>query len=178
MLRVDQIETFAEDVVVPPATAEEEKSVRPSMLYSVLPILVSNHLPTISSLRQSLNDVRSRGSHSKSASVTEIPQPETPPPGYSSRPGSGAVTPHSLSAALGEAEFDFTDEASERPESSTSTHPSAFDVHETNTGIRWKYASLGKTGLCHISRDKNAHDIRHKPHGTSIPGVMCTHAKP
>jgi hypothetical protein len=144
MIQLDRIGNLTENVVVPSTTEEEEKSVRPSMLYSVLPVLVSNRLPTINSLRQSLTDARTRTSHQKSTSVTEIPQPETPPPGYSSQPGSGAVTPHSLSAALGETEFDFTDEALERPGSSRSTPPPAFDVHETSTGIRWKYASLGK----------------------------------
>lgn len=122
---------------------EETTSFRPSMLYSVLPTVVSNHLPTIPSLRKSLNDVRNRGLHSKSAPVDELPQPETPPPGYSSMPPSGFVTPHRLSVALGEADIDFGDDASDRPGSSGSALPQSCSAHESSCGIRWKYANLG-----------------------------------
>jgi len=121
----------------------EGNSYRPSMLYSVLPTLVSNHIPTISSLRQSLSDVRNRGAHNKSSSVIEIPQPETPPPSYSSTPQSGSATPNRLSVALEEADLDFSDDVSERPVSSSSAHAPLFDAHEASTGIRWKYATLG-----------------------------------
>jgi hypothetical protein len=124
--------------------ALEENSFRPSMLYSVLPTLVSNRLPTIPSLRQSFHDVRSRGSYSKSNSVTELPQPETPPLGYSSIPPSGSVTPYRLSVALSEADLEFTDDGAERPSSSRSTQPPTFETHEKSTGIRWKYAGLGE----------------------------------
>jgi len=121
----------------------EDTSFRPSMLYSVLPTVVSNHLPTIPSLRQSLNDVRNRGTHSKSASVDELPQPETPPPGYSSIPPSGFVTPHRLSVALGEADVEFVDDELDRPGSSGSALPQPHGAHEGGCGIRWKYATLG-----------------------------------
>ncbi|KAF1833711.1 hypothetical protein BDW02DRAFT_598869 [Decorospora gaudefroyi] len=133
----------------------EDSSFRPSMLWSILPTVVSNRLPAIPSLRQSLIDVRSRSTHSKCNSVTELPHPETPPPGYSSIPPSGSVTPHRLSVALGEAEFDLADNTSERPGSSRSTLPPLFDTPETSTGIRWKYASLGTSLMAQASRESN-----------------------
>ncbi|RYN19669.1 hypothetical protein AA0119_g8433 [Alternaria tenuissima] len=133
----------------------EETSYRPSMLYSVLPTVVSNHLPTIPSLRQSLNDVRNRGSHSKSASVDELPQPETPPPGYSSIPPSGSITPHRLSVALGEADAAFVDDAEDRPGSSGSALPQQYRAQETSTGIGWSYASLGTSLMAQASRESS-----------------------
>lgn len=143
MLRVERAEICTSTLDTPSLMEGEETSFRPSMLYSVLPTVVSNHLPTIPSLRQSLNDVRNRGSHNKSASVDELPQPETPPPGYSSIPPSGSVTPHRLSVALGEADVDFVDDGLDRPGSSRSALPQPHGAHEGGCGIRWKYATLG-----------------------------------
>jgi hypothetical protein len=143
MLRVEHAEISTTTFDTASMMEGEVMSFRPSMLYSVLPTVVSNHLPTIPSLRQSLSDVRYRGSHSKSTSVDEPPQPETPPPGYSSIPPSGSVTPHRLSVALSEADANFVDDAEERPGSSGSTLPQLYRVQETSTGIKWKYASLG-----------------------------------
>jgi len=134
----------------------EGNSYRPSMLYSVLPTLVSNHLPTIPSLRQSFNDVRNRGAHSKSNPVNEIPQPETPPPSYSSTPQSGSATPNRLSVALEEADLDFSDDVSERPVSSSSAQAPLFGAHEASTGIRWKYASLGTSLMAQATRESSA----------------------
>jgi hypothetical protein len=148
----------------------EETSYRPSMLYSVLPTVISNHLPSIASLRQSINDVRNRGSHSKSASVDEIPQPETPPPGYSSTPPSGSVTPYRLSVALGEADVEFVDDGPERPGSSGSALPQPYEAQESSCGIRWKYASLGMEGRsehqpCMLT------SYRNESNGSSIPRI-------
>ncbi|KAI4698739.1 hypothetical protein J4E81_005350 [Alternaria sp. BMP 2799] len=125
------------------------------MLYSVLPAVVSNHLPTIPSLRQSFNDVRNRGTHSKSASVDELPQPETPPPGYSSIPPSGSVTPLRLSVALGEADVELVDDGLDRPGSSGSALPQPHDAHEGGCGIRWKYATLGISLMAQASRESS-----------------------
>lgn len=143
MLRVERAEMPTSTFDTAAIMEGEETSYRPSILYSVLPTVVSNHLPTIPSLRQSLNDVRNRGSHSKSASIDELPQPETPPPGYSSIPPSGSITPHRLSVALGEADAAFVDDAEDRPGSSGSALPQPYRAQETSTGIRWSYASLG-----------------------------------
>ncbi|KAI4624676.1 hypothetical protein J4E83_004352 [Alternaria metachromatica] len=143
MLRVERADICTSTFDTPSQMEGEDTSFRPSMLYSVLPTVVSNHLPTIPSLRQSLNDVRNRGTHSKSASVDELPQPETPPPGYSSIPPSGSVTPHRLSVALGEADVEFVEDGLDRPGSSGSAFPQPHGAHEGACGIRWKYATLG-----------------------------------
>jgi hypothetical protein len=138
------------------AAPMEENSIQPSMLYSVLPTVVSSRLPTIPSLRQSLVDIRGRTSCSKSDTVIELPQPETPPPGYSSMPPSGSITPHRLSAALGGAELDFADDESEGQGSSRAMPLQTFGVEETHSGIRWKYASLGTTLLNQACRESSA----------------------
>ncbi|KAF1845135.1 uncharacterized protein K460DRAFT_311205 [Cucurbitaria berberidis CBS 394.84] len=117
-------------------TIDEQRNVRPSMLYNVLPTMVSNRIPTISSLRQSFNGKR----HGKSKSLTEMLAPSTPPPHYTSRPGSGSVTPNLISAEM---DFDFSDDASERPSSSIGAAPSLFAAYEAKTGVNWKYASSG-----------------------------------
>jgi hypothetical protein len=179
MLRVELPETLATAFDSASLMDLETNSFRPSMLCSVLPAIVSNRLPTIPSLRQSLSDVRTRSSHSKSNSVTELPQPETPPPGYASIPPSGSVTPYRLSVALGEADLDFVDDVSEGPNSPGSTLPLAFDRHET--GIRWQYASLGKETTFETifqttfnAGQKGTNCSRDQPHGPSIPRVECT----
>lgn len=142
------------DSVSPPPM--EDNSVRPSMLYSVLPTVVSSRIPTIPSLRQSLGDVRGRTSCPKSDTVIELPQPETPPPGYSSMPPSGSNTPHRLSAVLGGAEVDFTDDESESQPSSRPMPLQACCPEETHSGIRWKYASLGTTLLNQACTESSA----------------------
>lgn len=145
MLQIDQTESFcAEDNVLP--SIDEQKYIRPNMIYHILPTMVSDRIPTIPWLRKSLNDVRSRSLHSKSPSLTESLQLETPPPGYTSRPGSGSVTPQRLSLALEDADFDLLDDASERPSSSRSALAPPFPGYETTTGINWKYASQGTDG--------------------------------
>jgi hypothetical protein len=122
----------------------EESSFRPSMLYSVLPTVVSSRLPSIPSIRQSLGDVRGRTSYTKFDTAIELSHPETPPPGYSTMPPSGSTTPHRLSAALGDAEVDFADDLSEGQAPSRAMHLQASGAQETRSGIRWRYASLGR----------------------------------
>lgn len=121
----------------------ELKSVRTSMIYQVLPAMVSSHLPTIPSIRRSIGEIRDRRLHSKADSITELPLPVTPPPGYTSRPSSGSASPNRRSIIVGEADLDFSDDASERPGSSMSSNPPPFAAYETKTGISWKHAGQG-----------------------------------
>ncbi|KAH7350459.1 hypothetical protein BKA66DRAFT_476088 [Pyrenochaeta sp. MPI-SDFR-AT-0127] len=147
MLRTEQTRASEADLIDLPVL-KEHNGIRPSMLYNVLPTMVSNRIPTLPSLRGSLSGKR----HSKSQSITELSQPETPPPHYTSRPGSGSVTPHIV---LGEAEFDFLEDGSERPGSSASAVPSLFASYETRTGISWKYASSGISLMTQAYRESS-----------------------
>lgn len=120
----------------------ELKYFRSSMIYQVLPAMVSSHLPTIPSIRRSISEIRDRRLHSKSSSMSELPLPGTPPPGYTSRPSSGTVSPNRRS--LVEPDLDFADDVSERPSSSMSANPPPFAAtYESKTGINWKYAGQG-----------------------------------
>lgn len=121
----------------------ELKNVPTSMIYQVLPGMVSSHFPMIASIRRSISEIRGRRLHSKTNSITELPLPGTPPPGYTSRPSSGSATPNRRPIIAGEAELDFPDDVSERPGSSTSSNPPPFAAYETKTGINWKYAGQG-----------------------------------
>ena len=121
----------------------EFKNARTSMIYQVLPALVSSHLPTIPSIRRSIGEIRDRRLHSKANSISEIPLPGTPPPGYTSRPSSGSATPHRHSLVSGEPDLDFPDDVSDRPGSSMSSNPPPFPTYEAKTGISWKYAGQG-----------------------------------
>ena len=124
--------------------ASELKNIRTSMIYQVLPTMVSSHLPTLPSLRRSIGEIRERGLHSKKNSLSELPLPGTPPPGYTSRPSSGSATPNRRSVVASEVDLDFADELSERPSSSMSSSPPPFAAYETKTGVNWKYAGQGK----------------------------------
>lgn len=121
----------------------EFKNARTSMIYQVLPALVSSHLPTIPSIRRSIGEIRDRRFHSKANSISEIPLPGTPPPGYTSRPSSGSATLHRHSLVAGEPDLDFPDDVSDRPGSSMSSNPPPFPTYETKTGISWRYAGQG-----------------------------------
>ncbi|KAF2628734.1 hypothetical protein BU25DRAFT_338746 [Macroventuria anomochaeta] len=121
----------------------ELKNVRTSIIYQVLPAMVSSHLPTIPSIRRSIGEIRDRRLHSKTSSITEIPLPGTPPPGYTSRPSSGSATPNRHSLLASEPELDFPDDVFERPGSSMSSNPPPFSMYERKTGISWKYAGQG-----------------------------------
>lgn len=125
----------------------ELRNPRTSMIYQVLPTMVSSHLPTIPSIRQSISEMRDRQLHSKTRSITGLPQPGTLPPGYTSRPSSSSATPNRRSLALGDADLDFSDDVSERPGSSMSSDAPAFLAYESKTGINWKYAGQGTNKL-------------------------------
>lgn len=129
------------------ADTADLKNARTSMIYQVLPTMVSSHLPTIPSIRRSIGEIRDRRMHSKTNSITELPQPGTPPPGYTERPGSGSATPNRPSLVVSEADLEFPDDASERPGSSMSSNPPLFSAYEMKTGINWKYASQGTNKL-------------------------------
>jgi hypothetical protein len=125
----------------------ELKNVRTSMIYQVLPAMVSSHLPTIPSIRRSINEIRGRRLHTKTNSISENSLPGTPPPSYTSRPSSGSATPNRQSLIAGETELDFLDDVSERPSSSMSSGPPPFSAYETKTGINWKYAGQGTNAV-------------------------------
>lgn len=125
----------------------ELKNIRTSMIYQVLPAMVSNHLPNIPSIRQSISEIRDRRFHSNTNSISEITLPGTPPPGYTSRPSSGSATPNRYPLVAGEAVLDFSDDISERPDSLVSSVPPSFSAYETKTGINWKYAGQGMDGI-------------------------------
>ncbi|KAH9864432.1 hypothetical protein J1614_010366 [Plenodomus biglobosus] len=137
------------------STFEDAKSTRPSMLYHMLPTVVSNRIPTLPSLRKSLNDARSRASHSKSSSLSEASEPETPPPTYSSKPASGNTTPNRFSLAFAETEFDFSDNVSEQSSSSGGAPAPRLVAHEANSGISWKYASQGRNLISQAHRESS-----------------------
>ncbi|KAF2247918.1 hypothetical protein BU26DRAFT_428910 [Trematosphaeria pertusa] len=111
------------------------------MIYNVLPAVVQNRIPTLPSIRQSLSDIRIRTLHAKHIdAATDISPPATPPPGYTSRPGSARS--HCSSVVSTDGESTLHDDVSERPESLMSTPP-PFSVFESKTGINWKYANQG-----------------------------------
>lgn len=120
-----------------------DKSSRPSMIFAVLPAVVQNRLPTLPSLRHSISEIRERGFHIRTSLAAEHSTPETPPPGYTPRAGSGSVTPSRQSIVSTETEYDFPDNISERPDTSTGLGTPLFGSYETKTGINWKYASSG-----------------------------------
>lgn len=145
-------QTLALDIDSEEATlvdTTELKNARTSMIYQVLPTLVASHLPTIPSIRRSLGEIRERRLHSKTNSINELPQPESPPPGYASRPSSGSATPNRRSLIVGDVGFEFPDDISERPGSSMSSTAPPFSGYETKTGIDWKYAGQGTNPLLH-----------------------------
>lgn len=135
------------------AAIETSESAQPSVLYKVLPTMVSDRLPTLPSLRRSLGGVRSRGAQSKCSLSTDSSQPKTPPPDYSSRPATGTGTPLEVPLAFEEADFDFLDEPSEQ----LGSRDTPFVVHEAITGIRWRFVRQGTEPLHLIARSNGAH---------------------
>ncbi|KAH7135706.1 hypothetical protein B0J11DRAFT_576275 [Dendryphion nanum] len=121
-----------------------EKDIHPSMIYSVLPAVLQNRIPTLPSFRRSISGLHVRPRHAKSASTSSvISLSPSSPPSYSSRPVSGSVTPARTSIVSTDADdIEFRDDASERPESSRSMAP-LFPTPETESGVNWKYASQG-----------------------------------
>lgn len=119
---------------------------KPSMVFNVLPAIVQSRIPTIPSLRRVLSGARSNASSTKRSSYpSEIESPDILPPGSSSRPAS-ARSRSSQGSSLDsfEAEVDFQECVSTRPQSSMSTTPpGSYPVAELSTGINWKYANQG-----------------------------------
>ena len=128
----------------------ERKDLQPSMLYSILPSVIQNRVPTLPSLRRSFSDLRGRSSHTKRVnSSCSIYSPETPPPVYSSR--SGSLCPEQANSITSTDTEDIYvgDNIPERPTSfrSASTLPPPFSMPESETGINWKYANQGTIQL-------------------------------
>jgi hypothetical protein len=116
------------------------KAVQHSVISSMLPAVVQNRIPALPSLRRSILNMRSR---SKGPTIeSDISTPTTPPPGYTSRPTSGTVTPEQESPATSEDELESHSDLSERPNSSRSLPP-PFAPSEVESGINWKYANQG-----------------------------------
>ncbi|KAF1941318.1 hypothetical protein EJ02DRAFT_404790 [Clathrospora elynae] len=135
---------------------EQDRMTTPlSMLYQVLPTMLSYRIPTLPSLLQSLSDARRGRLHGKSNSLTEFPTPETPPPGYSFGPDTGDTTPI---FNFGDTYFDLMDDAPERPGSSRSAAPPLFTTHDMDTGIKWNYASQGISLMTHAYRESSVRD--------------------
>jgi hypothetical protein len=112
------------------------KVLQASLIYQVLPAMVQNRIPTLPSLRRSVSGFHTRGLHMKNKSVTEMSLPETPPPGYTSRSGSGSTTPTSL--------FDISDDTSDVAlRSGMSTPTPLVAAYETSTGVNWQHARHG-----------------------------------
>ena len=169
MFRIERSDASEADLNLIPSI-DEQRNIRPSMLYHVLPTMVSNRIPTLPSLRRSLSGRR----HVKSHSLTEIPVPGTPPPHYTSRPGSGSATPN---LNCGDTESDFSDDASERPSSSFGAAPPLFAAYETKTGISWKYASSGMNQVLHRTDTANLKTCRHKPYDPSLSGIKRSYSR-
>lgn len=119
---------------------DSDKGVQASMLYSILPAIVTSRVPMIPSLRRSVTGYRARSLHTKSDSLTDASSISTPPPCYTSRPASGCATPE---RGFRETSVDFSDDASERPRSSGSAFPQVINTYEAETGVNWRYASQG-----------------------------------
>lgn len=120
------------------STMEEHRNLKTSMFYQALPAMVQSRMPNLPSIRQSISDLRRTPSlHSKSNSFTESSLPQTPPPEYASRPGSGVSTPH----RDGTTDFDFDDDVSFA--SSSTLAPPPLLPYETSTGISWQHARHG-----------------------------------
>lgn len=126
----------------PDFEASAPPSTRPSMLYHVLPAVITSRIPTIPSFRQSL----AGNKHVRSSSLPDMSIPGTPPPDYSSRPSSGWVTPLRLS---NDSESEFLDAVSEQGSTSSDIR---YNTFENKTGIKWRYASLGMCPGCCRSR--------------------------
>ncbi|KAJ4359667.1 uncharacterized protein N0V89_000223 [Didymosphaeria variabile] len=129
------------------ATTIEVEEKRPSMFYSVLPAMVQDRIPTLPSIRRALGDMRSSSkSFNMSRNASEVSLPRSPPPGYTSRPISAALSQHSsnrssLDTAVEDEDL-FQEVLSENLASPMSTPP-PFTVSEVRTGIKWKYANQG-----------------------------------
>jgi hypothetical protein len=124
-----------------PGVEERIKSTA-SMFYQVLPTVVQSRMPMLPSIRHSLNDFRTRGMHSKQNSMSDISLPGTPPPGYTSRGGSGTTTPQQYtsltSIPVPGPEDDGCDTSLAQ-----ATHQLPTVAQEGSTGISWQHARHG-----------------------------------
>lgn len=151
MIQDEQDHTSPTDCEISSLTIEGPKKNRPSMIYSVLPVVVQNRIPALPSLRRSISGFHGRTRHTKNGSIfSDVSQAPSPPPSYSSRPGSGSVSPDRNSIALPDVEeSEIRDDISERPSSSRySPPPFPFSISETESGVNWRYASQGRTFTC------------------------------
>jgi hypothetical protein len=151
----------ASSAVPPPA---KDHRVLHSMIHRVLPTVLSNRLPTLPSIRRSISDMRERSYAKKEPAEEETPG--TPPPGYTSRPGSGSATPDMCGTRDGEMEGSrFPDHVSERLLSSP------FATGE-GTGVNWKYARQGEIHALCSCRDVELTDTRCKPHDAGVQRIQ------
>jgi hypothetical protein len=125
----------------------DTNSRRPSMIYNVLPAMVQNRMPAIPSLRRAISEFRGLAIPERSDfDVAESIHPISPPPGYTTRPGSatssGGNMSNRTSFAFSDGDTTVQDDLYEGAESVYSA-PSAFCMPETSTGINWRYANQG-----------------------------------
>lgn len=132
---------------------EEDKGVHASMLYNILPSLVTSRVPTLPSIRRSVTSYRTRSLHSKTNSLSDTSSLGTPPPCYTSRPPSGAATPD---RGFRDSSVDLSDDASDRPRSSGSSFPLVTTTYEAETGVNWRYASQGITLMSQAYREASS----------------------
>jgi hypothetical protein len=121
---------------------EEHTKSTASMFYQVLPAIVQSRMPILPSVRRSLNDFRTRGLHSKHNSMSDISLPGTPPPGYTSKPGSGSATPHQCTSLTSGTVSDLEDNTSLASLRPSSHNLPTVDIEES-TGISWQHARHG-----------------------------------
>jgi hypothetical protein len=129
------------------------ESKKSSMIYNVLPAIVQSRVPAIPSLRRALSDFRGRTVPDKNELEDSEPMPLTPPPGYTTWPGSASsstTNSNRNSIAFSDGEVTIQEDACEHPESAYSTPPS-FRVSETRTGVNWKYANQGTCDVSNTS---------------------------
>jgi hypothetical protein len=107
-----------------------------SLFFSALPKVVQNRIPVIPSIRRTISDY-TKATESVYTPEGTVILPESPPPEYTSRPGSAGASP-GLSI-----HNPFEECGSIREQSSLGTPP-AFNISEGSTGINWKYANQGK----------------------------------
>lgn len=123
---------------------EERHKMHASILYHVLPTMVQTRMPTLPSFRRSLNGLRNRGLHGKSQSTPDISRPVTPPPGYSTRPGSGHASPERRASTTQGSMFDTLDDMAEGSSASVAASPAPmFTAYESRSGVNWQFARHG-----------------------------------
>ena len=141
MLRIERPGSNESEIVAN-CTREALNIPKASMFYHVLPAMVQNRMPSLPSIRHSISDFRTRASHRKQDSITDMSLPTTPPPGYSSRLGSGSTTPCRPSSSAGASVLDLDDDVFAERSISLTPLPSTV-AYETSTGINWQHARYG-----------------------------------